>query len=319
MKRVKTASPTPADRNSGQQPSSETPSMASSMTASLRCVTFIASLMLPWQRNLGIAGMLLVGPSLWNYGKVILKRERKIAWSTLLHYSPYLAFNLFCWLIPNRPDTISLIIYYGVFVYLLLYCGLSAILLSNQKKHPQKGVLIWYRNLIIGVSTIGLFYIGNISGLIPFYIGGAICYTFLIYMFSFLLLKKHSFQLEKYTGQSLDTNTTQKLMTAVEALFEQESVYLNPKVSLSGVANAVGTTPKLLSRVINESSGKNFSEYVNSYRIEKAKYLLVAPETKHEKIASIAYDSGFNNVTTFNLAFKGITQMTPSQYREQGE
>ena len=35
MKRVKTASPTPADRNSGQQPSSEPPSMASSMTASV--------------------------------------------------------------------------------------------------------------------------------------------------------------------------------------------------------------------------------------------------------------------------------------------
>ncbi|NKI31067.1 helix-turn-helix domain-containing protein [Croceivirga thetidis] len=270
-----------------------------------------------WQRNLGIAGILLVGPSLWFYGKSLFKKKTKFSSQQLLHFVPYLFFSLFCWLIPNTNNTISLVIYYGVFVHLLVYCLLAIILMINQRNHPQKGVLIWFRNLVIGVSLIGLFYIGNVSGLIPFYIGGAICYTFLIYIFSFLLLKKHSFQLEKYQGQSLDVNTTSKLMQSITELFEKESVYLNPKISLGDVATSVGTTTKVLSRVINESTGKNFSEYVNSYRIEKAKKLLVASETKAEKIVSIAYDSGFNNVTTFNLAFKANTQLTPSQYREQ--
>ncbi len=270
-----------------------------------------------WHRNLGIAGILLVGPSLWFYGKLLFRKERKSSWHTALHFSPYVCFSLFCWLIPNRPDTISLVVYYAVFVHLLVYCVLSFFSVINQKKHPQKSVLIWYRTLVLGVSVICLFYIGNASGLIPFYIGGAISYTFLIYIFSFLLMKKHSFQLEKYKGQSLDTETTDKLMTTVKALFEKENVYLNPKISLAEVATSVGTSTKVLSRVINESTGKNFSEFVNSYRIEKAKQLLTAPETKNDKIASIAYDSGFNNVTTFNLAFKGSTQLTPSQYREQ--
>jgi len=270
-----------------------------------------------WQRNLGIAGILLVGPSLWFYGRLLFKKEGKSLWQILLHFLPYLGFSLFCWVVPNGPNTVSLIIYYAVFAHLLVYCVLSSILLISQKKYPQKSVLIWYRNLVLGASAIGLFYIGNVSGLIPFYIGGAICYTFLIYMFSFLLLKKHSFQLEKYKGQSLDANTTSKLMQSVSELFEKESVYLNPKISLAEVAKSVGTTTKVLSRIINESTGKNFSEFVNSYRIERAKQLLVAPETNNDKIASIAYDSGFNNVTTFNLAFKGSTQLTPSQYREQ--
>lgn len=270
-----------------------------------------------WQRNLGIAGILLVGPSLWYYGKTLFVEKIRFDSKTLVHFVPYILFSVFCWGIPNRNDTISLVIYYTVFVHLLVYCLFSLVLLNQQKGHPQKSVLLWFRNLVFGVTIIGLFYIGNVSGLIPFYIGGAICYTFLIYVFSFLLLKKHSFQLEKYKGQTLDASTTSKLIQTVKNLFEQESLYLNPKISLVDVANAVGTTTKVLSRVINESTGKNFSEFVNSYRIEKAKQLLIAPETKNEKIASIAYDSGFNNVTTFNLAFKGSTQLTPSQYRKQ--
>ena len=36
-----------------------------------------------------------------------------------------------------------------------------------------------------------------------------------------------------------------------------------------------------------------------------------------EKIATIAYDCGFGNVTSFNLAFKAETKLTPSQYRTQ--
>ncbi len=269
-----------------------------------------------WQRNLGLAGILLVGPSLWLYGKTIFHQQVAQRHLTY-HFIPYVLFSMLSWAIPNRFDAISLVIYYVIFGHLMGYLWFSIHLLVKQKKQSQRPILIWYRNLVFGVVFIWVFYIGNVSGFIPIYIGGAICYTFLIYVFSFLFLKKHSFQLEKYKGQSLDGVTTTKLMHEVKALFEEKSVYLNPKISLAEVAHTVGTTTKVLSRVINESTDKNFSEFVNSYRIEKAKQLLIAPETKNEKIASIAYDSGFNNVTTFNLAFKGSTRLTPSEFRKQ--
>lgn len=75
--------------------------------------------------------------------------------------------------------------------------------------------------------------------------------------------------------------------------------------------------PVMYRKVINEYEGKNFSEFVNQYRIAKAKALLADPGYGKEKIASIAYDCGFGNVTSFNLAFKAATQLTPTQYREQ--
>ena len=180
-------------------------------------------------------------------------------------------------------------------------------------------MVLWYRNLVLGVGIIWIFYIGNVSGIIPFYIGGALCYTFLVYIFSFLLLRKHTFQLQPYQGQKMDEKVADTVLTALKGLFEDESVYLNPKVTLNSVAQSIDTTPKILSRVINETAQVNFSEFVNSYRIKKAKKLLAAPNAQKEKIASIAYDVGFNNVTSFNLAFKAMTHLTPSEFRKRSQ
>ena len=270
-----------------------------------------------WQRNLGIAGILMVGPSIWYYGKSVFHHFLGSPKHIFLHFVPYLLFSLCCAFIPNRFDTLSLGIYYAVFAHLFIYLVLSIKLGLDERHQSQKTVVVWYRNLVIGVGLIWLFYIGNVSGLIPFYIGGAICYTFLVYIFSFLLLKKHSFQLEKYKGQALDKNVSDDVMYALNQLFTDESIYLSHQITLSEVAKKVGATPKILSRVINETSGKNFSEFVNSYRIEKAKSLLTSSDSEREKIASIAYDSGFNNVTSFNLAFKELTKLTPSEYRKK--
>ncbi len=270
-----------------------------------------------WQRNLGIAGILLVGPSLWLYGKTLLNKAPKRIGQSLPHYIPYVIFSVCCALIPNRFDTLSLAIYYAVFGHLLLYLLLAALLVFRIRNQSQKAVFHWYRNLVIGVGIIWAFYVGNVSGLIPFYIGGAICYTFLVYIFSFLLLRKHTFHLEKYQGKPLDQNTSKNLMNDLEALFENKAIYLNHQVTLAEVAQSIGTNAKTLSRLINETTGRNFSEFVNFYRVERAKKLLASEAAQHEKIASIAYDSGFNNVTSFNLAFKGLTKLTPSEFRKQ--
>ncbi|WKN46402.1 helix-turn-helix domain-containing protein [Tunicatimonas pelagia] len=45
--------------------------------------------------------------------------------------------------------------------------------------------------------------------------------------------------------------------------------------------------------------------------------MLEDPSMADQKIAAIAFDSGFNNLTSFNAAFKAHTQCTPSQYRKQ--
>lgn len=104
-------------------------------------------------------------------------------------------------------------------------------------------------------------------------------------------------------------------MMKIKELFENEKVFLDSKLTLEKVANLVDTSSRNVSRAINEHDGTNFSDFVNSYRIEKAKNLLTAKTHTKEKIAAIAYDCGFGNVTSFNLAFKAATKHTPSSYR----
>ena len=64
---------------------------------------------------------------------------------------------------------------------------------------------------------------------------------------------------------------------------------------------------------------KSFYDCINQYRVEEAKLLLIDPSKSAHKIASIAFDAGFNSISTFNDVFKKITGQTPSQYRKQAE
>lgn len=158
---------------------------------------------------------------------------------------------------------------------------------------------------------------GNLLEIIPYYIGGAIFFSLLVYVFSFLLLKRSSFVLEKYSGSSLDSKTSKKIMESVRRLMDEEELFLESTISLDALSKKLNTAPREVSQAINENTQQNFSEFINNYRINKAKKLLIASEYLREKIATIAYDCGFGNVTSFNLAFKAATQLTPSQYRKQ--
>ena len=106
-------------------------------------------------------------------------------------------------------------------------------------------------------------------------------------------------------------------MGSVKRLFIEQDIFLDSSISLDGIAERLKVPSRKLSQAINENEQKNFSDFVNGYRIEKAKTLLSDKKYSQEKIVAIAYDCGFGNVTSFNLAFKAKTNLTPSQYRKK--
>jgi len=271
----------------------------------------------PWQRNLGISGLLLAGPFLWFYGRLLLKREKTFQQKNYLHLTPFIGFVLFCSVIPNDASVIAYAIYIGVFVHLLTYLGLEIRLFFKFKGHANPSTLGLYRNLLIGTGLLWIFYMGHLAGIFPFYIGGAIFFSLLVYMLSFLLLKRPVFTLEKYANSAMDRVSSKKYSSELKTLFENEQLYLESHLNLNQAAEKIGISPRELSQVINENEQKNFSEFVNEYRIQKAKDMLSDAAYAQEKIATIAYDCGFGNVTSFNLAFKAATRFTPSQYRKR--
>lgn len=103
----------------------------------------------------------------------------------------------------------------------------------------------------------------------------------------------------------------------VEAFMQKNKTYTNPQLSLAELATKLKMPPHQLSKVINEGFGKNFFDFVNTYRVEEFKRRVEDPRFKHYTLLSIAYDVGFNSKTAFNRSFKKITNQIPRDYFNQ--
>ena len=95
---------------------------------------------------------------------------------------------------------------------------------------------------------------------------------------------------------------------------ETEKLFLENDLNLTKLAMKLETTTNEVSFVINELYNQNFNFYINKYRIEEAKKLLISKEYVNLNILGIAYQSGFNSKTTFNTTFKKIAGISPSNY-----
>lgn len=120
-------------------------------------------------------------------------------------------------------------------------------------------------------------------------------------------------QQEKYQRSSLDQELAEKLWKSTLTFMEKETPFLNNNLSLSSLAELLNMPPHYLSQVINQIAKQNFFDFVNSYRVQFAKELLL--ET-NDTVLKIAMDSGFNSKTTFYKAFKKDSSMSPSEFRQ---
>jgi len=86
------------------------------------------------------------------------------------------------------------------------------------------------------------------------------------------------------------------------------------KVRLKDAAQAVYLSPKYLSRIFKQSTGKGFSEYKLKIKIEKAKELL--GKTGYN-VNQVAEKLGYENVESFIRLFKRLAKYTPTEYRKK--
>jgi len=85
------------------------------------------------------------------------------------------------------------------------------------------------------------------------------------------------------------------------------------RVSLREASDLVALSPKYLSRVFKERTGKGFEEYRLEVRMDKAAELI---ETTDFSVEEIAYRVGYENAESFTRLFKKIKGSTPTQHRE---
>jgi len=103
-----------------------------------------------------------------------------------------------------------------------------------------------------------------------------------------------------------------KLLTLMD-----DGHYRETGLTIRVLAEQLKYPEHLLRRVINGHLGyRNFSAFLNDYRIHEARIQLVDPERARTPVLTIALELGYASLGPFNRAFKAATEMTPSDYRE---
>ncbi|MER3318425.1 MAG: tetratricopeptide repeat protein [Allomuricauda sp.] len=121
-------------------------------------------------------------------------------------------------------------------------------------------------------------------------------------------------QKKQYKQALLDSNEIKKYSKELEQIMIDYKLYLNPDLSLKDVASYLELPANYVSQLLNLGFQKNFSEYVNTYRVNEFKQRVLIEENKGLTIMAVAYDSGFNSKTVFNTFFKKIEGTTPNAY-----
>jgi AraC-like DNA-binding protein/flagellar biogenesis protein FliO len=200
--------------------------------------------------------------------------------------------------------------------------------------------LKWLEHMIKGTVVMGGFWIANI--MLQFSSTNA---TFnlisnLIYLLGFFFILYHSMkQKEIYpfneeekeeiheiiTETDIPAENRKKLLpdekleeakSDLEQLMEKDKPFFDCELSLVKLAHQMNTSTHILSYVINNGFDENFYQFVNRYRIEEAKKLILNPKMSHFNLIGIAYEVGFNSKTVFNTTFKKYTELTPTEFKK---
>ncbi len=122
---------------------------------------------------------------------------------------------------------------------------------------------------------------------------------------------------KRYEKSSLTTENSEKYLNKLLKIMESEKPFLNNDLTLQKLSEMLSVSPHHLSQIINEKLHQNFFDFINGYRIEEAKNLLLDKKGELLTILAIAEEVGFNSKSAFNIAFKKYTSMTPTQFKKQ--
>ncbi|MGJ8692542.1 MAG: helix-turn-helix domain-containing protein [Thalassotalea sp.] len=107
-----------------------------------------------------------------------------------------------------------------------------------------------------------------------------------------------------------------EVIAKIECYMNEQKPYLNHLLNIENLASQLTLSPRKLSTIINRYYQKNFFEFINRYRVEEAKNLLIEDQHKSTTMINIMDMAGFNSKATFNVIFKKIVGVTPTQFRK---
>ena len=105
------------------------------------------------------------------------------------------------------------------------------------------------------------------------------------------------------------------LAVRLEQKMSQDKLYLNPKLTLTDVATAIGSNKTYLSNYLNNTLNTSFFDYINTFRINEAcRIIEMMPERGRISMSKVAQKSGFNSLSSFHRYFVKLKGISPKSY-----
>lgn len=116
-------------------------------------------------------------------------------------------------------------------------------------------------------------------------------------------------------AQEKNDKDSKQLFAKLNNCIISENIFTIPDLTIMDIADRMNIHPKRISEIINANFNQNFNSYINNFRVEKAKSLLLSELSENFSIEGIGKEVGFQSKTTFYNAFKKITGTTPLGYK----
>lgn len=195
---------------------------------------------------------------------------------------------------------------------------------NEQNLKWLKFVTYFYTTYSIIAVLLGILFVSIQKGSLVMTTYNYSVLLLLIYIISFYGLHQQRLEMKTnnspspkyYQNSTLTDPIRATIRQKIYQHIERDRAYLQPTLSMDVLSQAIGFPKYQITEVLNRDIGKNFFQFVNYYRVEAVKKMLLKEQLKYS-IEAIGYECGFSSKSSFYTIFKKQTGETPISFRNK--
>jgi AraC-like DNA-binding protein/NADH:ubiquinone oxidoreductase subunit 6 (subunit J) len=299
--------------------------------------------------SVGDPTFFLIAPFLWLYTTELTGQRVGFSWKVVVHFLPFLLIILFSLSLHSiHSAEIAEIMNHGhrigsVLFWIVLLIQFSCYLFFIHKRWKKYQAIIqqeisntenvnisWVRFFLAVFQLVNLFFLFSLFAVIHLqtktwlFESVGVIFSLSIFALGYKGILQREILQPSVREENSDPPSfvskenkqhDQELIDRITSFMNDKKPFLDPELTLTSLALQLSLNRSQLSQLINEGMGDNFYNFVNKFRVEEVKRLMVNPKYKNLNMLGLAFEAGFKSKSTFNLIFKRFTGLTPSEYR----
>jgi AraC-like DNA-binding protein len=285
--------------------------------------------------QIGLSACFLIGPALYYFVQATLKqvtdfpRRWKFQIAALVGIIPVMGILFYSGVYPQEWNRYLIYIIYAQWFLYMIATGIALRQQWTKFFNRTSALPAGFTDsekwlLAIYACNVPIFLSFQLSLILApqgqLYFSGAVIFSCLLYLGIFVLLYQRKTKdlfspaAPRYTAKKISDNEAATWLNTLHQLMVEKEMYKNPNLNLGDLAKAINLPSHQLSQVLNDNLGKNFTSFINEYRINAACKMIAADHPF--SLEAIGYEVGFNSKSTFYTSFKKINSTTPLLYKE---